>query len=239
MDKQTKHRYYFLALFALGLVLGATGIGCGCTARRPVATATPTRIVAAQIATATALPTATRVPPTTAPTATDTTAPEPTQSPTQPPATKPQAISLTDPSLETLNDAVLGLATGGTFDLILTEAYVTNMALAYLDSAEELPLEISDVQVNFAPEQVKVSAKVPISIFSVEVVATGTWRAVDCQFEAEIVDVLIAGAAAPASIREQVEPLLQNALQASANLSACFTSVEISDDSLTISGYKQ
>lgn len=148
-------------------------------------------------------------------------------------------VILQDPSPEEMTDMAYNLAPGTRFTLILTEQYVTDMARTYINEVEDLPIAVQDVTVDFTSEQVLVSAKVPLGFFNVEVVAAGLWRAAACAFEAEVIDVTIAGQSAPASLREQIDPALDSALQASQNLAACFTAVELSDDRVTVRGYRE
>ena len=220
-----------LAILAVVLLLG--GLACTCTGARR--TPTPTR--AAIAATAKPEPTATQVHATTVPTKQV----APTRQPTPIPATPttPKTLTLKDPKLEDVPGIFEGLEVEAKFELILTDDYVTQQALAYLDSAPDLPLEIKDIEVVFDDGVVTINALIPLGFLRVDVTARGRWWAADCQFQAEIIDLKIGGGTAPASLREQIEPLLKDGLKASTTLPACFTDVAIGDGMLTVQGYKK
>ena len=138
-----------------------------------------------------------------------------------------------------LPDVFEALPEGIEFELTATENYVNALVLEYLDDVPEMPIEIMDLTVDFVPDQVVATAIIPLGFLRVEVEATALWRAKDCAFEAEILDVSIGGQPAPATLREQVDPLLKDALEASTGIQACFTDVEITETALTIRGYKR
>lgn len=242
--------YPFSLLALLILALSLFGLACVCTGGRQD-TPTPTRVSVAAPATATRTarpsatatralpsPTRTRVPSRT-PTAQALLPTETLVGPASPTTTLPEKIELVDPELEDLDAAFAALPSGGSFKLSLSEDYVNMLALEYLDGATNLPVDISYIEVNFVPGRVEASAILPLGFFRVEVTATGLWRAVDCKFEAEIIDVEIAGQAAPASLREQIDPLIKQGIEAAAKAPVCFTQVETTDDLLVISGYKE
>ena len=242
MRKRLGKWYPFSLLALLTLALTLFGLACVCTGGRQN-TPTPTQVSVAVPATATrtARPraTATQAPPSSTPTKQVLLPTKTVAAPAKQTETLPETIELTDASPKEIDAAFKALPSGGSFELALSEDYVNTLALEYLDKATDLPIDISDIVVDFVPDRVEVSAILPLGFFRVEVTATGHWRALNCRFEAEIVDVLIAGQAAPASLREQIDPMLKKALEASASAPVCFTQVEISDDLLRINGYKE
>ena len=253
MRKHLGKWYPFALLGFLILVLTLAGLACVCTGVRQN-TPTPTRVSVAAPATAThtAIPraSATLAPP--SPTQTEMPPSTPTTQVVVPtntlavpanlsvtPVVLPTTTQLTDPSPNEIDAAFRALSPGAGFVLRLNEDYVNKLALEYLDTASDLPIDVSDILVDFISDQVEVSAIIPFGFFRVEVTATGHWRAVNCKFEAEILDVLIAGQDAPASLREQIDPMLKEALEVSASAPVCFSQVEITGDMLVISGHKE
>ncbi|NLS76246.1 MAG: hypothetical protein GXY76_03200 [Chloroflexi bacterium] len=231
MNKRSRFSLPWLGLAVLAAALALGGLACTCAGGRRTPTPTP------PMPTAKPLATATRVPPTLAPTkqaAPTQTVPQPTAAPKT-----PETLTLRDPKLEDVPGLFEDLDVGAKFELVLTEDYVTQQALAYLDSATDLPMEIQDVAVKFDDEIVTINALIPLGFLRVDVQARGRWWAKDCQFQAEIIDLKIGGGAAPASLREQIEPWLIDGLKASTSLPACFTEVAIGDGELTVRGYKK
>ena len=215
-----------MGVLALLLAFSSLACICGGLARRtPVPTATrvavstPTPVTPTPVATLAIGPTP----------STQTGVPSPVQG----------RLDLTNPPWEGLESAFDELSPGGEFRLIFEEAYVNSLILEHMDDIPDLPLELTDLWVDFVPDQIILSATVPLGFLRVEVTATGYWRAVDCQFEAEITDLRLGGQTAPASLREQIEPLLRDGLEFSQQAPGCFTQVEITQDVLIITGYKK
>lgn len=242
------HRLYIIAsLFLLGVLAASC---CGIGGRRSgVATATPRPAGANP-----ALPTATLVRPlTTIPKALSTVTkaatakPQATATPASPrseptkvgTAAPSSPLALVDPPLDELSPTLSKLPTNGQFSVLLHEQYVSAQAAAYIAAAKDLPVQISDVLVNFTPGVIEISGRAPLGFLRVEVLGRGTWRAEACRFVAEINEVRIAGQPAPATLRDQISKLLQDALGNIANAPVCFTQVEIRRGEVEISGYRK
>jgi hypothetical protein len=225
MNRRSRFTFPWVGLAVLAAALALGGLACTCTGGRR--TPTPTPPVAA----------ATQALPTLSPTK------QATPTPTAPPFTAtpkaPETLTLRDPKLEDVPGLFEDLDVGAKFELVLTDGYVTKQALDYLDSATDLPMDIQDVAVKFDDEVVTINALLPLGFLRVDVQARGRWWAKDCQFQAEIIDLKIGGGAAPASLRQQIEPWLIDGLKASTSLPACFTEVAIGDGTLTVRGYKK
>lgn len=212
-----------IAVAALAITLSLSSVACICGGLQQLSSsklfARPTRTPTVQIPRATA----TRVP-------------APTRTPSQLP---PEVLRLVDPAPEEINKAISELPVGGRFQILLHEKYVEEQALAYLDSGPELPIAVSDIEVDFEPGEVAVSALVPVGFLRVEALARGRWAARDCVFEVQIVKVTVAGAAAPATLREQISNLLAEGLKSLEKSPVCFTRVEIREGEVQIDGYKK
>jgi len=102
-----------------------------------------------------------------------------------------------------------------------------------------MPLTVNDLKIMFEPGQVKLTAQVPLGFFSVGASATGVWRAVDCAFEATLVDLRVAGQPAPATLRDQVADALASGLAALADAPVCFTDVVLRHGEVEITGYRK
>jgi hypothetical protein len=166
------------------------------------------------------------------------TTPEPTTTPQKTPESS-HIVRWENPQPEELGQESADLAPGTRFELVLTEDYVTDMTQEYLSQVDSLPVDISNITVDFTADQIKANGQVPAGFLKLAVTATGHWKAVDCEFQAEIVDLRIGGQKAPASLREQADRAVQSALEASTNLAACFTAIEIDDTTLTVKGYRE
>jgi len=148
-------------------------------------------------------------------------------------------LALVDPPLDELSPTLNKLPANGQFRLLLHEQYVSAQAAAYIADAKDLPVQISDVLVNFVPGAIEISGRAPLGFLRVEVFGRGAWRAESCRFVADITEVRIAGQPAPATLRDQIGKLLQDALSSLANAPVCFTQVEIRRGEVEISGYRK
>ena len=148
-------------------------------------------------------------------------------------------MALVDPPLDELSPILSKLPANGQFRMLLHEQYVTAQAAAYIAAAKDLPVQINDVLVNFVPGAIEISGRAPLGFLRVEVFGRGTWRAESCRFVADIAEVRIAGQPAPATLRDQLSKLLQDALSNLANAPVCFTQVEIRRGEVEISGYRK
>jgi hypothetical protein len=160
--------------------------------------------------------------------------------PTQPATSAPVGpLVLVDPPLDKLSSILTELPTNGQFRVTLHEQYVSEQAAGYIAAAQDLPVQINDVLVTLSPGAIEISGRAPFGFLRVEVLGRGAWRAESCRFVAEIVEVRIAGQPAPASLRDQMGKLLQDALSNIANAPVCFTRVEIRRGEVEISGYRK
>jgi hypothetical protein len=230
------HLCFLLATLFILAVLASSC--CLASARRsPQATTTPRTA-----GTNSTLPTATLVRPlTTIPKPLATAIPQQTKAePTKLATAAPGGpLVLVDPPLDDLSPTLAKLPLNGQFTVLLHEQYVSAQAAAYIAAAQDLPVQISDVLVTFAPGAIEISGRAPLGFLRVEVLGRGTWRAESCRFIAEITEVRIAGQPAPASLRDQMSKLLQDALSNIANAPVCFTQVEIRRGEVEISGYRK
>ena len=241
MKEDNSRLYPRKLLAALVALVCLSLIACWCSgARRPAQTTPTPRIAAATVV----VPTAT---PVTAPSRQPSATPKPAVTTVSPPKTAPAAtptaatgvLKLVDPPLDSVSPALGKLVANQRFQVLLHEKYVTEQASAYIESASELPIEVRDILISFTPGQVDVSGRVPLGLLRVELFVRGVWRAASCRFEAETVEVRVAGQAAPASLRQQVAKALEDALKSIAEAPVCFTSVEIRQGEVEISGYKK
>jgi len=228
-DNPRLYRYLVLAAFAA--LVGLAVIACWCSVVRRLARPTPTPRNSAAAVT---MPPST---PSAAPVRQPTATPKPGSVAT--PTIAAGVLRLVDPPLDGLPSTLSGMPSGRRFQILLHEKYLTEQASAYIESASELPIEIRDIMVSFSPGQVNVSGRVPLGFLRVELWVRGVWRAVSCRFEAEIVEAHVGGQPAPAALRQQAAKSLEDALKSIADAPVCFTSVEIRQGEVEISGYKK
>ncbi len=200
---------------------------------RPRATAIPSAATPTRLAVRTLAPLATA---TLRPSATPTAMSTPT--PTQTATRAPGLLRLDRPSFSQLQEALTDLEPGDRFQLVLDDKTVTTEAATYLQDVE-MPLTVRDLKITFEPGQVKLTAQVPLGFFNVGASATGVWRAVDCAFEAALVDLRVAGQPAPATLRDQVADALASGLATLAEAPVCFTDVILRNGEVEIIGYRE
>lgn len=241
--KKTHWRAIVAPLFLLTFLASSC---CGIGARRsPSATATPRPTGASSQPTATLVRPSTTIPKPLAtavaskPVATATLA-QPKSEPTKSATAAPSGpLVLVDPPLDEISPILSELPTNGQFRILLHEQYITAQAASYIATAQDLPVQISDILVTFTPGVIEFSGRVPLGFLRVEIFGRGTWRAESCRFVAEIVEVRIAGQPAPATLRDQMSKLLQDALSNMANAPVCFTQVELRRGEAELSGYRR
>lgn len=228
-----------LGALLLGLALSGCALGDVFRFARslrgsmPRATAIPSAATPTRLAVRTLVPSATA---TLRPSATPTTTP--TSTPTQTATKAPGMLRLDRPSFAQLQQALTDLEPGDRFQIVLDDKGVTEEAATYLQDAE-MPLTVRDLRIMFEPGQIKVTAQVPLGFFNIGASATGVWRAVDCAFEARLVDLRVAGQPAPATLRDQVADALASGLAALADTPVCFTDVILRSGEVEITGYRK
>jgi len=233
------HMLAILGALLLGLALSGCALGDVYRLARSLRRGMPRTTAVPPVTTPTRLAVRTLAPSATAtrqPSATPTAMSTPT--PTQTATRAPGLLRLDRPSFAQLQAALTDLEAGDRFQIVLDDKRVTAEAAAALQEVE-MPLTINDLKVMFEPGQVKLTAQVPLGFFSVGASATGVWRAVDCAFEARLVELRVAGQPAPATLRDQVADALASGLAALSDAPVCFTDVILRNGEVEIAGYRK